>query len=137
MGRSRIELPESVELVKTEVSEPHSVVPTWDIEVEGTGNFVSEGFIVHNSKLTMKYPSVYLMGEDQKPLGYPFVASNQMTASTLAFGDFSQIVIGEWGGLEIKTRDSLDQTGGTDILGFYSIDVAVRQVTALTVATVS
>ena len=38
------------------------LAPTWDIEVEGTGNFVSEGFIVHNSRLTMKYPSVYLMG---------------------------------------------------------------------------
>ena len=38
-------------------------VRTWDIEVADTGNFVSQGFIVHNSKLTMKYPSVYLMGE--------------------------------------------------------------------------
>ena len=37
-------------------------VRTWDIEVEGTGNFVSQGFVVHNSKLTMKYPSVYLVG---------------------------------------------------------------------------
>ncbi|HEX9775795.1 MAG TPA: SufD family Fe-S cluster assembly protein [Actinomycetota bacterium] len=46
-----------------DVGEPGEVVPTWDIEVEGTGNFVSEGFIVHNSKITMKYPSIYLMGE--------------------------------------------------------------------------
>ena len=38
------------------------VVATWDIEVEGTGNFVAEGFIVHNSRLTMKYPSVFLVG---------------------------------------------------------------------------
>ena len=38
-------------------------VRTWDIEVADTGNFISQGFIVHNSKLTMKYPSVYLMGE--------------------------------------------------------------------------
>ncbi len=37
-------------------------VRTWDIEVEGTGNFLSQGFVVHNSKLTMKYPSVYLVG---------------------------------------------------------------------------
>jgi Fe-S cluster assembly scaffold protein SufB len=61
-GRSRIELPNSVEIRKVEVSQPTVVAPTWDIEVEGTGNFVSEGFIVHNSRLTMKYPSVYLMG---------------------------------------------------------------------------
>lgn len=34
---------------------------TYDIEV-GAGNFIANGIIVHNSKLTMKYPSVYLMG---------------------------------------------------------------------------
>jgi Fe-S cluster assembly scaffold protein SufB len=62
VGRSQIVLPESVEIRTVEVGEPLVEVPTWDIEVEGTGNFVSEGFIVHNSRLTMKYPSVYLMG---------------------------------------------------------------------------
>jgi Fe-S cluster assembly scaffold protein SufB len=62
VGRSQIVLPESVEIRKVAVGNASVVVPTWDIEVEGTGNFVSEGFIVHNSRLTMKYPSVYLMG---------------------------------------------------------------------------
>jgi Fe-S cluster assembly scaffold protein SufB len=37
------------------------VEDTWDIEIEGTHNFVANGFVVHNSKLTMKYPSVYMM----------------------------------------------------------------------------
>jgi len=63
VGRSNIELSEDVEIVRVKVSEPSAEpVATWDIEVEGTGNFVSQGFIVHNSKLTMKYPAVYLMG---------------------------------------------------------------------------
>ena len=62
VGRSQIVLPESVEIRKVDAGAPAEVVPTWDIEVDGTGNFVSEGFIVHNSRLTMKYPSVYLMG---------------------------------------------------------------------------
>jgi Fe-S cluster assembly scaffold protein SufB len=62
VGRSSIELPDSVEIVDVNVSESSGVeVPTWDIEVEGTGNFVSQGFIVHNSKVTMKYPAVLLM----------------------------------------------------------------------------
>jgi Fe-S cluster assembly scaffold protein SufB len=60
-GRRHV-LPDSVEIHEVEVGERGPVVPTWDIEVEGTGNFVAEGFIVHNSRLTMKYPSVYLMG---------------------------------------------------------------------------
>ncbi|HET6907817.1 MAG TPA: Fe-S cluster assembly protein SufB [Mycobacteriales bacterium] len=66
IGRSSIELPSSVEVRKASVSDPLEVVPTWDIEVEGTGNFVSQGFIVHNSKVTMKYPAVWMVGEHAK-----------------------------------------------------------------------
>ncbi len=62
VGRSQIELPSSVEIRDVDVSADTETVPTWDIEVEGTGNFVSEGFIVHNSKLTMKYPAVVMVG---------------------------------------------------------------------------
>ncbi|MCS6848259.1 MAG: Fe-S cluster assembly protein SufB [Candidatus Roseilinea sp.] len=62
IGRSQIVLPDSVEVVDVTISEASAEpVPTWDIEVEETGNFISQGFIVHNSKLTMKYPAVYLM----------------------------------------------------------------------------
>ena len=52
----------ALEVHDVAVGEPSLEVPTWDIEVEGTGNFVAEGFVVHNSRLTMKYPSVFLMG---------------------------------------------------------------------------
>jgi len=61
--RSTVELPTTVEIRSVTVTEPLDVAPTWDIEVAGTGNFVAEGFIVHNSKLTMKYPAVWLMEE--------------------------------------------------------------------------
>ena len=37
--------------------------PTYDIEVEGTANFIANGVFAHNSRLTMKYPSIYLRGE--------------------------------------------------------------------------
>jgi len=63
VGRSSIQLPESVEIRRVEIGSEAETVPTWDIEVAGTGNFVCEGFIVHNSKLTMKYPAVWLMEE--------------------------------------------------------------------------
>jgi len=36
---------------------------TVDIEVEGTANFIANGVFAHNSRLTMKYPSIYLVGE--------------------------------------------------------------------------
>jgi len=63
VGRSQIQLPETVEIRKAAVSGHVGAMPTWDIEVEGTGNFVSGGFIVHNSRLTMKYPAVWMMGK--------------------------------------------------------------------------
>ncbi len=64
VGRSQITLPEAVEIAEVSVSASGAVAePTWDIEVEGTGNFVAQGFIVHNSKITMKYPAVYMLGE--------------------------------------------------------------------------
>ena len=48
------------EVMKIEEGE---VVPTFDIEVEGSANFIANGVVAHNSKITMKYPSIYLMGE--------------------------------------------------------------------------
>jgi Fe-S cluster assembly scaffold protein SufB len=38
-------------------------LPTYDIEVDGTANFIANGVFVHNSRLTMKYPSIFLRGE--------------------------------------------------------------------------
>ncbi len=37
---------------------------TYDIEIEGTANFIANGIFAHNSRLTMKYPSIYLRGEN-------------------------------------------------------------------------
>jgi Fe-S cluster assembly scaffold protein SufB len=66
IGRSSLVVPEPLEVRKVGVSAPLETVPTWDIEVEGTGNFISQGFVVHNSKITMKYPAVWLVGEHAK-----------------------------------------------------------------------
>ncbi|MDE0644376.1 MAG: Fe-S cluster assembly protein SufB [bacterium] len=79
VGRSQIQLPESVESRTVDSVPAAEVVPTWDIEVEGTGNFVSEGFIVHNSKLTMKYPAVWLMepGAHGEVLSIAFAGEGQ------------------------------------------------------------
>ena len=80
IGRSNIELPQSVEVVDVIVGEPSAeAMPTWDIEVEGTGNFISEGFIVHNSGVTMKYPAVVLKGRRAhgEVLSIAFAGDNQ------------------------------------------------------------
>jgi len=46
--------------------EPAGKKVTYDIEVEGTANFIAQGIVVHNSRVTMKYPSVYLLGRGAK-----------------------------------------------------------------------
>ncbi|MGH2512096.1 MAG: SufD family Fe-S cluster assembly protein, partial [Candidatus Limnocylindrales bacterium] len=43
--------------------EPAGEHVTYDIEVEGTANFIANGIFAHNSRLTMKYPAIYLIGE--------------------------------------------------------------------------
>jgi|GEM_PF-2590 len=42
---------------------PLIIAPTYDLEIEGTSNFVVNGILVHNSKATMKYPCVYMVGK--------------------------------------------------------------------------
>ena len=54
-------LPQPVAFSRVTAIEPAGEADTWDIEVEGAHNFVANGFIVHNSKVTMKYPSCYLL----------------------------------------------------------------------------
>jgi hypothetical protein len=81
VGRSNITLGDDVEILPVEVSEPTAEpVPTWDIEVEGTGNFVAQGFIVHNSKVTMKYPAVYMVepGAHGEVLSIAFAGTGQV-----------------------------------------------------------
>jgi Fe-S cluster assembly scaffold protein SufB/intein/homing endonuclease len=41
--------------------EDAGVRETFDIEVDGQHNFIANGIVAHNSQITMKYPSVYLM----------------------------------------------------------------------------
>lgn len=66
VGRSGIKLGGDVEIARVKFEDVGKELPTWDIEVEGTGNFICEGFIVHNSRLTMKYPACILAGKGAK-----------------------------------------------------------------------
>jgi hypothetical protein len=51
------------EFVRIKALEPLGEEAVYDIEVEGAHNFIANGLIVHNSRLTMKYPSVYMVGK--------------------------------------------------------------------------
>jgi len=60
-GEGRYEQP--VHFSRITAIEPLGVEDTWDLEIANSHNFIADGFIVHNSRLTMKYPSIYLIGK--------------------------------------------------------------------------
>ncbi len=51
-----------IEFVKIREVVPDKQQKVYDLEIEGTHNFIANGIVVHNSKITMKYPGVYMVG---------------------------------------------------------------------------
>jgi len=68
-----------VHFTKIAAVEPEGVEDTWDLEIADSHNFVADGFVVHNSKLTMKYPSVYMVepGAKAEILSVAFAGKGQ------------------------------------------------------------
>lgn len=85
------------------------------------------GTLKTTPKIGSTYP-VYLVGEDNKLNGYPVETTMQMPAATLLFGDFSTVILGEWGVLEIEANrlGSGFRAGNIEVRGLNSVDVAVR-----------
>jgi len=73
----------------------------------------------------------FILGDSGLIAGYNWQVSNQVTAEEYFFGDFSQVLLGEWGGLEINV-DPYTQSlkGRIRYITFKTVDVAVRQPTA-------
>lgn len=68
--------------------------------------------------------------------GYQAHTSNNIAAGTMIFGDFSQVILAEWGVLEIDVNPYANFTAGiTGIRAFYTCDVGVRVPGAFSVAT--
>lgn len=73
--------------------------------------------------------------EDAIVDGYRGMASNQMPAATMLFGDFSQVIIGEWGVLELELNPFANfQAGIVGVRAIASVDIAVRYPTAFSAA---
>jgi HK97 family phage major capsid protein len=63
--------------------------------------------------------------------GFKATTTTQMTAASMIFGDFSQVVIGEWGMLEIALNTAANFPAAiTGIRALQSVDVGVRQAVA-------
>lgn len=68
--------------------------------------------------------------------GFLATTTTQMTAASMIFGDFSQVVIGEWGFLELALNPySQFSAGISAIRAMQTVDVGVRQAGAFSRAT--
>ena len=82
--------------------------------------------------------SQMIMNTQDNLMGYNVNVTNQMPdtltkgtssgdCSALLFGNFNDVIIGEWGNLDISVDPfSLSTIGATRITSFYDIDIAVR-----------
>lgn len=69
-------------------------------------------------------------------MGFQATTSTQLTAATMTFGDWSQVVIGEWGMLEIALNPYANFTAAiSGIRAIQTVDVGVRQAAAFSRAT--
>jgi len=84
--------------------------------------------IAANMKQTAKesgYPT-YLM-EDGRANGYKVGVSNQVPADTIIFGNFSDLIIGLWSGLDLTVDPYTHSTSGTvRVVALQDVDVALR-----------
>lgn len=68
--------------------------------------------------------------------GIPAMSSNQPTAATMIFGDWQELVIAEWGVLEVEVNPFANfQAGIIGVRAIYSMDVGVRRPFAFSRAT--
>lgn len=68
--------------------------------------------------------------------GYRAMASNQVPSANILFGDFSKVVLAEWGVLEVEVNPYANFAAGiVGVRAMYSIDVGVRYAAAFSLAT--
>ncbi|MCB2216236.1 MAG: phage major capsid protein [Desulfobulbaceae bacterium] len=76
-------------------------------------------------------------GETARLLGHKAMVSNQLS-SQIIFGDWSQMIIGFWSGLDVLVdRTTLGKSGGVRVICFQDVDVAIRHPESFSEFTVS
>ena len=79
----------------------------------------------------------FIMSEMGTLNGYPTVVSNQVSnnltkgtgtgLSAMAFGNFADLIIGMWGGLDLQVNPySLDTKGAVRVTAFQDVDINLR-----------
>lgn len=68
--------------------------------------------------------------------GYRGMASNQIPSANILFGDFGQVIVAEWGVLELDINPYANfQAGIVGVRAIYTVDIGVRYPSAFSLAT--
>ena len=69
----------------------------------------------------------FVVSPDNTMNGYNVIRSNQVTSGDFYFGNFADLLIGMYGGLDITVDPyALSTSGGVRIVALQTVDVAVR-----------
>ena len=78
----------------------------------------------------------YLCTKDGKVEGYDFLMSNLCNSKKLYFGDWSQIMLAFWSGIDLTVdTSSLSKSGGVRVVALQDCDVIVRHREAFAIGT--
>jgi len=93
-----------------------------------TTTFVNSALLRARQEFSNTYsPLWYGSVWDGMMLGYPGIASNQCPTGDLIFGDWAQVVVAEWGVLEVEVNPYANFTAGIiGVRAMMTIDVGVR-----------
>ena len=106
----------------------------------GNLSFLTNEKVAHKLRTTPKVAStdsVMILEQPGSLMGYPLAITNAVPSdlskgsgsnlSAMIFGNFSDLLIGEWGALDVLVDPySLSTTGATRVTVFQDVDVAVR-----------
>jgi HK97 family phage major capsid protein len=78
---------------------------------------------------------LFVVEPDGRMNGYNTIVSNQVTSGDFYFGNFSDLLIGMYGGLDIQVDPyALSTSGGVRIIALQTVDVAVRHAVSFCVS---
>ena len=123
-----------------------TVVETWKEVATDNANVGALAFVTSPLQISRfmaiakvsSSDSVMIMNDQNNLMGYNVFSTTNSpdnltkgtasgTCSALTFGNFNDLIVGEWGSLDISVDPYTNAAkGGTRIIGLYDVDVAVR-----------
>jgi len=104
----------------------------------GNLNFITNSTIYGNlmSELVDAGSGQFLLNENGTMIGRNVIESNQVAAAHVFFGNWADLLIGTWGGMDMLVDPYTGATAGNvRVLLFHSTDMVVRHAESFTVGT--